>query len=85
MRPARSPARGGGHDSEIQVVFSWVYASSACSERSRPWPESFMPPNGVASDDGVERVDPDGAGPQAPGESVGGRACLEVQTAAARP
>ncbi len=45
------PLGGKRHHSATQVVFRWVYASSACSERSRPWPESFMPPNGVASDE----------------------------------
>ena len=37
--------------SATQVVFRCVYASSACSERSRPCPESLTPPNGVVSDD----------------------------------
>ena len=45
------PLGGKRHHSATQVVFRCVYASSACSERSRPWPESFMPPNGVASDE----------------------------------
>ena len=41
--------------SATQVVFRCVFASSACSERSRPCPESLTPPNGVVSDDATNR------------------------------
>src|SRR6476660_2392662 len=33
----------------IQVVFSPVYLSRACSDRSRPNPDCLKPPNGVCA------------------------------------
>ena len=35
------------HDRSIQVVFSSVYLSNACSDLSRPMPDCLKPPNGT--------------------------------------
>ena len=34
----------------IQTVFSAVYLSKECSDRSRPKPDCFIPPNGVIAE-----------------------------------
>ncbi len=56
----RDPQRRGGErrHSPTHVVLSCVYCSSACSERSRPVPEDFMPPNGRGQRARVVGVDP---------------------------